>query len=261
MHPNQKLLFSISLFSFWLSLDIFSCAYAQTSTPDNAPPQLKKLIAEIDGASSRGDIKGVMGFYSSKFTHGDGLTRQAMEQSLKSFWQRYPKLSYQTKLKSWRSNGKTIIAETVTRITGLSSDKTSPLAINAAITSRQHIRGTQITHQEILSERTQMTSGKKPPQVEFRLPQQVKVGEKYVFDAIVNEPLGNNFLLGTAIEETIKPNKYLNPTPINLELLSTGGLFKTGTAPSQPVNQWISAVIVRDDGVTMITQRLKVVRN
>ena len=156
MHPNQKLLFSISLFSFSLSLDIFSCAYAQTSTPDNAPPQLKKLIAEIDGASSRGDIKGVMGFYSSKFTHGDGLTRQAMEQSLKSFWQRYPKLSYQTKLKSWRSNGKTIIAETVTRITGLSSDKTSPLAINAAITSRQHIRGTQITHQEILSERTQM---------------------------------------------------------------------------------------------------------
>jgi hypothetical protein len=97
--------------------------------------------------------------------------------------------------------------------------------------------------------------------VEFRLPQQVKVGEKYVFDAIVNEPLGNNFLLGTAMEETIKPNKYLNPTPINLELLSTGGLFKTGTAPSQPVNQWISAVIVRDDGVTMITQRLKVVRN
>jgi hypothetical protein len=106
-----------------------------------------------------------------------------------------------------------------------------------------------------------MTSGKKPPQVEFRLPQQVKVGEKYAFDAIVKEPLGNNFLLGTAMEETIKPNKYLNPTPVNLELLSTGGLFKTGTAPLKPVNQWISAVIVRDDGVTMITQRLKVVRD
>jgi len=261
MQPNQKLLFSISLLSFLLNLDISSYAYAQTVTPDNAPPQLKKLIAQIDAASSRRDIKGVMGFYSSKFTHGDGLTRQTMEQSLKSFWQRYPNLRYQTKLQSWRLRGKTIIAETVTQITGLSSDRTSPLRINAAITSRQHITGAQITHQEILSERTQMTSGKKPPQVEFKLPQQVKVGEKYTFDAIVKEPLGNDFLLGTAMEETIKPNKYLNPTPINLELLSTGGLFKIGTAPLKPVNQWISAVIVRNDGVTMITQRLKVVRN
>ena len=50
MQPNQKLLFSTSLLSFLLSLDIVSSAYAQTATPDNAPPQLNKLIAEIDAA-------------------------------------------------------------------------------------------------------------------------------------------------------------------------------------------------------------------
>lgn len=232
----------------------------QLSAAENAPPELKNLLTQIDAAASRGDIKGVMQFYDSNFTHEDGLNRQTLEKSLTSLWQRYPKLRYTTQLQSWKSEGNSIIAETVTNITSSPSTNSNNLALNATITSRQRVTGAKIVNQEILSERTLLTSGSKPPQVNFQLPQQVKVGQKYNFDAIVQEPLGDDFLLGTVLEEPIQADKYLNPTPVDLELLTSGGLFKVGNAPSTPGTQWVSAVILRRDGMTMITQRLKVVK-
>jgi len=62
----------------------------------------------------------------------------------------------------------------------------------------------------------------------MNLPQQVKVGQQYSFDAIVQEPLGD-YLVGAAIEEPIQADKYFNPT-VELELLPAGGLFKVGRA-------------------------------
>lgn len=261
MTLNKTFTSSLSLLSCLLALNISSNGqFAQAAKPENAPPALKNLLTQIDTASNRGDVQGVMQFYSPNFTHGDGLNRQTMAQALRFFWQRYPRLRYSTKVKSWKRQGKNIIAETVTRITGLPSSNKNNLALSATIISRQRITGRKILRQDILSERTQITSGSKPPQVDFRLPQKVKVGQKYNFDAIVEEPLGNNFLLGSAMEENIKPSKYLNPTPVNLKLLNAGGLFKTGLAPSKPGQQWISAVILSNNGLTMITQRLRIVR-
>jgi hypothetical protein len=37
-------------------------------------------------------------------------------------------------------------------------------------------------------------------------------------------------------------------------------LFKMGTAPVKPGKEWISAIILRGDGTTIITQRLQVVK-
>ncbi|MEH1932619.1 MAG: nuclear transport factor 2 family protein [Nostoc sp.] len=260
---------SIGLISFLLTLGLTSGwqrtqattpqQLAQATTPQNAPAELKNLLTQIDAAASRGDVKGVLQFYSPNFTHGDGLTRQTMERSLISLWQRYPKLQYTTKLLSSKPEGNGIIAETETQITGLPSGSANNLALNATITSRQRIAGGKIVRQDILSERTLLTSGSKPPQIEIKLPQQVQVGQKYNFDAIVKEPLGDDFLLGTALEEPIQPDKLLNPTPVDLELLTSGGLFKVGQAPSTPGSQWVSAVILRGNGMTMITQRLQVV--
>jgi ketosteroid isomerase-like protein len=261
MNRNKTFIGSISFLSFLCTLNISSNGqFAHAAKPETAPANLKNLLTQIDKASNQGDVKAVMEYYSPNFTHGDGLNRKMMEQALKSFWQRYPQLRYNTKLQSWKSQGNTIIAETVTTITGLPSANSNNLALNATITSRQKISGTKILSQEILSERTQITSGNKPPQVDIKLPQQVQVGQKYSFDAIVQEPLGNDFILGSAMEETINPGKYLNPTAVNLEVLNAGGLFKTGRAPSTPGSQWISAVILRNGGMTMVTQRLQVVK-
>ncbi|MEH2275797.1 MAG: nuclear transport factor 2 family protein [Nostoc sp.] len=232
----------------------------QATTAQNAPANLKNLLTQVDAAASRGDVKGVLQYYSPNFTHGDGLNLQTLEKSLISLWQRYPKLQYSTKLLSSKSEGNGIIAETETKITGLPSGNSNNLALNATIKSRQRIVSGKIIRQDILAERTLLTSGSKPPQIDIKLPQQVLVGQKYNFDAIIQEPLGDDFLLGTALEESIQPEKFLNPTPVDLELLTSGGLFKTGQAPSIPGSQWVSAVILRGNGMTMVTQRLQVVK-
>ncbi|MBN3947125.1 MAG: nuclear transport factor 2 family protein [Nostoc sp.] len=261
---------SIGLVSFLLTLGLTSGwqpiqattpqQLVQATTAQNAPAELKNLLTQVDAAASRGDVKGVLQFYSPNFTHGDGLTRQTMEKSLISLWQRYPKLQYSTKLLSSKPEGNGIIAETETKITGLPSSSANNLTLDATIKSRQRIAGGKIVRQDILSERTLLTSGSKPPQIEIKLPQQVQVGQKYNFDAIVKEPLGDDFLLGSALEESIQPDKFINPTSVDLELLTSGGLFKVGQAPSIPGSQWISAVILRGNGMTMITQRLQVVK-
>lgn len=225
----------------------------------NAPPQLTNLLSQIDAAANQRNIDTVMQFYSPNFTHSDGLTRQNIAQALTELWQRYPQLKYQTQLQSWRPQGNAIIAQTVTNITGAQPQKNRALLLSATITSRQRYENGRIVSQEILSERSQIKAGTQPPTVEVKLPQQVKPGQQYNFDAIVQEPLGDDYLLGAVVEEPIKPLSYLQPSKIDLELLPAGGLFKLGQAPAQPNDLWISAVLIRGDGMTLVTQRLNVV--
>jgi hypothetical protein len=231
---------------------------AKASTAATAPAELKNLLTQMDASASQGDVKGVMVLYSPNFTHGDGLTRPNMEKALTSLWKRYPKLRYTTQISSWKTQGNTIIADTVTQISGSPSASNNNLSLNATIKSRQQISGTKILRQDILAERTQLSSGAKPPKIEIKLPQEVKIGQQYSFDAIVQEPLGEDFLLGAALDEPVQPDKYLNPTSVNLELLAAGGLFKIGRAPAKPGSQWVSAVIMRGDGITMVTQRIEI---
>ncbi|WP_414529105.1 nuclear transport factor 2 family protein [Nodularia chucula] len=240
--------------------EIAQTAPKQVVVPGDSSTQLKNLLTQMDTAASQGNIQGVMQLYSPSFTSGDGLNFQSLQQSLMGLWERYPQLRYSTQLQSWKAEGNSMIAETVTTITGLPSASSNDMALNATITSRQRIEGGKIVHQEILSERSVLTSGNQPPQVDVNLPQQVKVGQMYNFDAIVQEPLGDDFLLGSALQEPVEASRYLNPTSVDLELLNAGGLFKVGQAPPTPGNHWISAVILRGNGVTMVTQRLRVVQ-
>lgn len=225
----------------------------------NAPASLRTLLTQIDAAANRRNVNGVMNFYSPRFVHGDGLNRSTMAKALTSLWERYPSLRYTTKVESWRSQGNSIIADTVTNIVGQHTANKNKLGMNATIKSRQRIVNGKIIRQDILSERTQLSSGINPPKVNINLPEKLKAGQRYYFDAIVDEPLGEDFLLGAALDEQVKPGKYLRPTPVNLELLSAGGIFKVGRAPTTPGSQWISAVLVRGNGMTMITQRVEVV--
>lgn len=250
---------SLALFLLTLSLTaVWNRAQAQT--PATAPPpELKNLLAQIDATANQQDVKAVMQFYGENFSHSDGLTRQSMEQALTQLWQLYPQMRYQTQLQSWRADGNAIVAETVTNITGAQSPNSRNMVLNATINSWQRYENGKIVRQEILSERSQLSAGTNPPTVNVKLPQQVKIGQQFNFDVIVQEPLGEDYLLGAAIEEPVTPENYLNPTPVNLELLSAGGLFKVGRAPAMADDRWVSAVLIRGDGMTTVTQRLEVV--
>ncbi|MBD2455209.1 nuclear transport factor 2 family protein [Nostoc sp. FACHB-87] len=247
----------LSLLTLGLTSSLHS---VQAATPQAAPAELNNLLTQIDTAASKGNAQAVLQFYSPNFTNGDGLNRTNLEKALVTLWKQYPQLRYTTKLQSWKSEGNAIIAETVTNISSAPSTNANNLALNATITSRQRIAGGKIVSQDILGERTLITRGNQPPQLDVKLPQQVKVGQQYSFDAIVKEPLGEDFLLGAATEEPVKIEKYLNPAPLDLQLLTSGGIFKVGRAPATPGNQWVSAVVVRGEGITMVSQRLRVVK-
>ncbi len=201
-----------------------------------------------------------MDFYSNDFTNSDGLNRESLEAALANFWQLYKSVRYRTKVKSWETDGDAIVAETITYITGVQEMKDRDITLKSTITSKQRYEDEKIVEQEILAERNQLTSGKKPPIVNVNLPVEVEVREKYNFDVIVEEPLGEQIMLGTALAEPINENSYnFEPTNFKLDVLSSGGIFKIGEAPENSDDQWLSAVLMRKGGITISTYRLRVI--
>ncbi len=253
----------VSFFAVSLALAIglgipFGSDRAQADSPETAPAALKTALSDIDAAANQRNVQSVLQFYSPTFTHSDGLTRQTLEQSLSKLWKRYPNLTYKTELKSWKAEGNGIVAETSTHITGSQKLGDREFKLDSTLRSQQRFENQKIVRQEILAERSQITSGSNPPTVTLTLPEQVRPGQEFSFDAIVQEPLGNDLLLGTALEEPVKADGLVDPTTVDLEVLSAGGIFKVGRAPLTSDNRWVSAVLVRQDGMTMITQRLRV---
>lgn len=231
---------------------------ALAAPPETAPPELKEMLGQIDAAANARDLKSVMEFFSPNFSHGDGLNRESMEKGLVELWKRYPKLNYRTELQSWQVEGQGIVAETVTYITGVEQLPDREMALTATLRSRQRYENKKIVRQEILTERTQLTSGANPPTLELKLADRLRPGQDFTFDAIVQEPLGNQLLIGAALEEPVSAENYLNPSQVKLEALSSGGLFKVGRAPTSPTSNWLSAIVVRQDGITAVTQRVQV---
>ena len=252
-----------SLFLLTLGLTILGSSglhdRAIAATPETAPAPLKQALTQIDAAANRKNLPGVLQFYSPNFAHSDGLNRRSLEQALTQLWRQYPNLAYRTELKSWQPDGRGIRAETVTYISGTQTVNGQSLKLDSTLQSQQRFEGQTIVQQDILAETSKVTSGENPPDVKVSLPQQVRVGQDFSFDAIVQDPLGSDLLLGSALEESVKPSGYLSPTTADLELLTSGGIFKVGRASKTPENRWISAVLVRHGGTTIVTQRLRVV--
>ncbi len=226
---------------------------------ETVPNELQTVVEQIDRYASEKNLEGVLQFYDPQFNHQDGLTRTTLGQVLQSLWQDYSQISYATKIASWQQEGDVWTAETVTTIRGQKTMAGRLMRMESEVRSRQRLQNQKLLGQEILSEKTILTSGERPPTVNFQVPEQVRIGQQFNLDAVVVEPLGNDVLLGVMLEERIQPENYLKSQAIDLELLSAGGLFKIGVAPAMAEPRWISAVLVRGEGMTMITQRLRVV--
>ncbi|NJL00889.1 MAG: nuclear transport factor 2 family protein [Spirulinaceae cyanobacterium RM2_2_10] len=224
-----------------------------------APAELTDVLAQIDAAANRGDLDAVMEFYAPEFRADEAVDRAAIVAGLAKLWERYDSLDYSTQLLDYSQQGDRFIAETETEIRGLRNDGGRDVRLLATLRSRQTIQDGQMIRQDVLAERTQLFVGANPPTIDISLPEQVSVGETFSFDVIVKEPLGNNLLLGGALEEVTEGDRYVEPGDFDLELLQAGGIFKQGRAPEQPEDRWLSAIIIREDGITMVTQRLRVI--
>ncbi|NEO55263.1 MAG: nuclear transport factor 2 family protein [Okeania sp. SIO3B5] len=251
----SSLLMGLTVSSGIVLFPNLTLAQAQDKTPD----ELTKILKKIDRAASRQDLDDVIDFYSNDFTNSDGLNRESLAEALSKFWQLYQSVEYRTKVKSWETDGDAIVAETVTYITGVQEMNNRNITLKSTITSKQRYEDQKIVEQEILAERNQLTSGKNPPTININLPVEVEVGEKYNFDVIVAEPLGEQIMLGAAWEEPINENSYnFESTNFKLELLPSGGIFKIGEVTENSQDKWLSTVLMRKGGITISTHRLRV---
>ncbi len=231
----------------------------RAESPDTAPIELKGLITQIDAAANRQDIERIQSLYSDQYVTADGLMLDEFTQSLKQLWKDYPNLKYKTELLSWEKKGSGWVAQTLTTLTGNSQQSGRKIQLEAKIKSRQTFQGDKLIRQEILREETKLTSGENPPEVTVNVPETIKVGETFDFDVIVNEPLRDELLAGMAMAEKVDSDRYLDPATMQLELLQSGGLFKRVSAFEEPQNRWLSAILVRGGGITMVTYRVRIV--
>lgn len=257
MKPGKRLGWLLSLLLSWSAIaNLENSARAESAT--DAPSELQELVSQIESAANEQDIKALLQFYSPEFTNNDDMTSASMAEALEQMWKSYPRLQYTTEIQSWERVGDDLVAETVTHIRGIQQSQGRAINLDSTLHSRQYFQNQKLVRQEILSEQTKLTSGNNPPEIEVILPEQVKVGQEYNFDVVVTEPLGDNVLLGAAAEEKTGGDHYLNPSPLELEPLSSGGIYKLATAPETPEDRWLSAILVRGDGITMVTQRVRI---
>jgi hypothetical protein len=224
---------------------------------DPLPSEIQNVITAIDQAASDENLDAVMEYISRDFVHSDGLTYDSLQDALERFWVRYDDLTYTTQVNSWEQDGDAIVTETTTQVTGTQNFNGRTLQLDSTLRSRQRYLEGQIVAQTTLAEDSRVTSGENPPEVNVQLPEQVLIGQAFTFDAIVTEPLGDRQLLGTAIDEPVAADGYLAEAPLDMDLLPAGGIFKVGRAPALPEQRWISGIIIREDGLIMITRRIR----
>ncbi len=241
-----------------LGLALGTASSVRADKADTAPVELKTVINEIQTAANRHDIKGVMAFYSPEFTNSDGLNSEETKKALLNLWERYKNIKYTTEIESWNRSGNKLVVQTLTKVEGTRNQSGRDVDMVATVRSRQTFLNNKLISQDILSEQVRLSSGSNPPKIEVRVPDRVKVGQQFDFDVIVLEPIGDNLLAGTAMDEKVDFERYVNPKEIDLELLPAGGLFKRVKAPAKPENHWLSALLIQGDGMILVTQRVSV---
>ncbi|MEY2976550.1 MAG: hypothetical protein RLZZ435_687 [Cyanobacteriota bacterium] len=229
--------------------------------PTAVPAQLREALTALDQAASQENLPELLQYYGFGFTDGDGLNRESLEAVVLDFWNRYQDLTYTTSILSASETPQGWVLETNLRIKGTEVSDDRSLYLESEIRARQTWQNNQLIYQEILAERNTVTSGDAPPSISMHLPETVQVNERFNFDVIIEEPVKEDLVLGAIVDEPISSDRYLSPAIPEFQPLVSGGIFKIGQAPSQPDNRWISAVIIRKGGMTLVTQRLRILAN
>lgn len=251
-------LFLIFIFSFYLTS---STKFKQVKAQSNqtTPPELIELITKIDLAANNQDLESLSQYISPQFQTNDGLDYQGFTESLSKLWQQYPNLKYKTIVESWESQGDDLIAITETETQGSFDSEGRKMELSSNIRAKHHFQARKLVKQEILSEKTEITSGENPPKIVINLPETAKPGSQFDFDVIVTEPLGNDLLLGGAIEKEVNQELYNTKSePLELDALAAGGIFKRVTIPPTSGDRLYSVLLIRADGLRLVTQRVKI---
>lgn len=247
--------FLLVILSFSFTFTKYNQVVAQSN---NIPKELLGIITKIDLAANNRDLKLIEQNISPQFTNQDGLNYDSFTSSLKQLWSKYDDLKYTTKIESWSQDKDQLVAITTTNIQGSYKINDKKMTLNSEIKSEQYFVNNQLVKQKILKEKNEITSGENPPVVRINLPEKARPGQEFDFDVILQDPVGSDIILGAAIEEKINPSLYLKPSSLELDALSAGGIFKRVKLPLIEEDHWYSVLLIRTDGIRMITQRVNV---
>lgn len=230
------------------------------------PPKALSLLleAQVKAANQR-DIDELMATYSPDFKHQDGLDREQTQSALESLWSEYSDLSYSGNIISWKTQGDEVVALVDAQIIGRQDPKQGGFKVDTHIQflNRYQVdpddsEKLSLLSQEVVQETTRLSSGSNPPTVTVKLPERVKVGSTYSLEAIVQEPLRGDVLLGAVIAEPVDAILYQEPSSFPLEALQAGGIFRKADAPSEPGVEWVSVMLVNQGGVTLESRRVTI---
>ena len=233
------------------------------TTAAGLPNTLLEVLAALDTAASRQDLAATLNWYGADFRHGDGLTKKDLEKGLQNLWQRFGDLTYRTTVEGWEKEGENYRVRTRTEFNGTQTNnpKADRLTLTGTVVSEQVYRAGnpwQVVSQQVLAEQTRLTAGENPPELDWRAPQLIGVGRDFALEAVVREPLNTDLLLGAVFDEPIQAQSFTRDRALDLQPLRAGGIYRIGRAPFRVGDRWVSAVIVRETGLVIVGQRMRV---
>ncbi|BAC90478.1 hypothetical protein [Gloeobacter violaceus] len=225
--------------------------------------RVRAIAAQMDASASQENLDSLFANYATSFKSSDGLGYETTRQAVSALWEKLAKPTYQT-------NVTAVVPEKnryrVNATTRLQADYKTELGEPARLEStvetvsryEDQKTGLKLVSQEIAAERTTLSIGGKPPQVSLNLPSTVRVGKNFKVEAVLATPLQEAPALGGIRLTPITTKTATALEAPALEPLRTGGLFKTGQAPSRPEDQAVTLAFVREGGLVLVNQRLKV---
>lgn len=245
--------FSLALFATLLIGATPTLGRAQT------PAAATAVFQSLADAATRQDPKAIANLYSPSFQPPDGLDRMGYDSAMQRFWKQFPGARYTVQVLNSQPSSNGLQVETLTKIEGQRKQGDRTFKLASEIKSRWLLQNGRLQREEILSERSRLTSGSKPPELTVNAPATVLTGENFSFDAYVDGALNDDLLVGGVTDDPVDLQRLLKPTAFRLQALTAGGVYKQARAPQRPGNFWISALVVRRDGLTVVSERLRVV--
>ena len=179
-----------------------------------------------------------------------------LEERYRLFSSRFPQLNWSVRPGTPTSDGRSTMQISV-------SGRRQQDGLSYSFYANQRLAVTTesglIANQEILSDKSVMTSAKESLPISLLIPDSVLTGTRYDVDVVVDKPLGDALLAGGLIALTPEQVLGQESPDIQLQPLGGGGLFKSVQAPFKPGIQTWAALLVHPEGVVSVSKQVRVV--
>jgi len=222
---------------------IFYLIFPQLAITQNTKVDLRKNLENALNAQNLKLIK-------DNFIEKEGLR---VQEKFSDMIKEFPNSTWQIKQLSNNNSNKKIFA---IKVNGKKNVNEETYFLESNFKYLFSTFNNKINHGKINDLLTTIRNDKKKIDVIFRIPDKVLTGTKYDLEIILEEPLVDVIIAGGIISHQKK--SYLKQE-VNIEPLTSGGIFKTTRAQSKPVQQLWSGIIAHPKGIISFTKSVEIV--